>query len=166
MAPILFCRNQTCNDLNNVCCSSVGRAMTGTRPEPDRFETHLHGDQYEVNQSADSTETNSTELQQSWETQRESTLNKDNSKQSEAYRKSCPSRTRTFRSRFTVAPNESKSVINRSIRYWYCLPMFPRHLETFWTRKQWIVMNEPDTSRPSLPMFPVKLNNKGKNRKL
>lgn len=39
------------------------------RPLPDPYltglVTHLHGDQDEVDQSADSTETNSTELQQS-----------------------------------------------------------------------------------------------------
>ena len=39
-------------------------------PAPVWFVTHLHGDQYEVDQSADSTETNSAELQQAWDTQR------------------------------------------------------------------------------------------------
>lgn len=40
----------------------LNRASTGTSVS---FVTHLHGDQYEVDQSADSTETNCTELQQS-----------------------------------------------------------------------------------------------------
>lgn len=51
------------------------QAMTSVyKLDVDQYLTgvgsHLHGDQYEVDQSADSTETNGAELQQSWEAKR------------------------------------------------------------------------------------------------